>query len=100
MKRTTIIVRGGFALLLLWVSNVRVTHAQNSTPIFPDSHKDFLGAGSFGALFGVNPNRLPPGPSSSDPGTGRPPRVGPNARVNALQSPFPLGFLGRSETTI
>jgi len=94
------IIVTGFALLILWVSNVPVTQAQNSTQIFPDSHKDFLGAGSFGALFGVNPNSLSPGPSSSDPGTGRPPRVGPNARVNAPQSPFPFGLLGRSETTI
>ncbi|HKW75733.1 MAG TPA: hypothetical protein VJN64_09430 [Terriglobales bacterium] len=40
-----------------------------------------------------------PGPGSPT-GTGRPPRIGVNQRVNALQQPFPNGLLGRSETTI
>jgi len=40
-----------------------------------------------------------PGPTSPT-GTGRPPRVGPNARANAPQQPSPNGLLGRSETTV
>src|SRR5262245_51880099 len=32
------------------------------------------------------------GPSSSSTGTGGPPRVGPNTRVNDLQQGFPNGF--------
>jgi hypothetical protein len=36
----------------------------------------------------------------SPTGKGRPPRVGPNIRVNDPQQPFPNGLLGRSETTI
>jgi hypothetical protein len=40
-----------------------------------------------------------PGPGSPT-GSGRPPRVGPNTQVNAVQEQFPNGLLGRSETTI
>ncbi len=40
-----------------------------------------------------------PGPSSLT-GTKRPPRVGPNVRVNGPQQSFPNGLLGRSETTV
>src|SRR5258707_11374100 len=98
LKTKIAFVSGGCVLLVLLVGNVLVTRAQTSTPTFPDSHKDFLGAGSYGALFGVHANPQSPGPSSSDPETGRPPRVGPNVRVNAPQSPF--GLLGRSETTV
>jgi len=39
------------------------------------------------------------GPTSPT-GKGRPPRVGPNTRVNDPQQAFPNGLLGRSETTI
>ncbi len=67
---------------------------------FPGSHKDFLGASSYRALFGLNAGPVEPGPHSSDTGTGRPPRVGPNTQVNDPQTPFPGGLLGRSETTI
>src|SRR5712692_10916987 len=92
---------GGFVLLILWVGSVLVIHGQSSTPTFPDSHKNFLGASSFDALFGVHPNPLAPDPGSPDPNDpGRPPRVGPNVRVNGPQSPFPFGLLGRSETTV
>lgn len=67
---------------------------------FPESHKDLLGASSYRWLFGLNPDFVEPGPHSSDTGTGRPPRVGPNRQVNDPQVPFPGGLLGRSETTI
>ncbi len=40
------------------------------------------------------------GPSSSSTGIGRPPRVGPNTRVNDPQQGFPNGLFGRSETSI
>jgi hypothetical protein len=33
-------------------------------------------------------------------GTGRPPRVGPNVRANAVQQGLPNGLFGRSETTL
>ncbi len=39
-----------------------------------------------------------PGPGSTT-GKGRPPRVGPNRRVNDTQQGFPNGLFGRSETT-
>src|SRR5215469_18782779 len=39
------------------------------------------------------------GPSSSE-STATSSLVGPNVRVNAPQRPFPMGLLGRSETTI
>ena len=39
------------------------------------------------------------GPTSPT-GTGRPPRVGPNAAANGPQAFFPNGLVGRSETTI
>src|SRR6266581_1486875 len=42
---------------------------------------------------------LSPGPGSRT-GTGRPPRVGPNTRVNDPQQAFPNGLLGRSETSV
>jgi hypothetical protein len=57
-----------------------------------DSHVDAsaptLDAGSF-----------PPGPTSPS-STGRPPRVGPNVRINDPQQAFPNGLFGRSETSI
>src|SRR5258708_35308629 len=94
-QKTKIALVSAVVLLILWVGNVLVTHAQNSTPTFPDSHKDFLGAGSFGALFGVNPNSLSPAPNSPDPETGRPPRAVPNVRVKAPQPPSPFHRLCR-----
>ena len=42
---------------------------------------------------------FPPGPSSPT-STGRPPRIGPNVRVNDPQQAFPNGLFGRSETSI
>jgi len=69
-------------------------------PTFPESHKDFLGGASYRALFGLNASAVQAGPHSSDTGTGRPPRVGPNIQVNDPQTPFPGGLLGRSETSI
>jgi len=74
--------------------------AEEEPPQFPESHKDFLGGASYGALFGLDPNYVAPGPHSSDTGTGRPPRVGLNIQVNDPQLPLPDGLLGRSETSI
>ncbi|HEX9038316.1 MAG TPA: sialidase family protein [Ktedonobacterales bacterium] len=42
---------------------------------------------------------FPAGPTSPT-GAGRPPRVGPNVRVNDPQQGFPNGLFGRSETSI
>ena len=90
----------GILLLGLFTGVVEIGLAEEGPPQFPESHKDFLGGASYGALFGLNPNPVLPGPHSSDTGTGRPPRVGPNIQVNAPQSFFPFGLIGRSETTI
>ena len=90
----------GVLLLVLSLGAVQPTLAQDEPPQFPESHKDFLGGASYAALFGLNAGPGEPGPHSSDTGTGRPPRVGPNTQVNTLQSFFPAGLIGRSETTI
>src|SRR3989441_7540663 len=59
-----------------------------------EAHEDFISA-----LSAPNPGSFIAGPASPT-GTGRPPRVGPNVRVNAAQQPSPNGLLGRSETSI
>jgi hypothetical protein len=63
---------------------------------FPESHKQFLGASSYRAIFGFNAGSSTQGFLSNDRATGRPPRVGSNIQVNEPQA-FPFG---RSETTI
>ncbi len=63
---------------------------------FPESHKQFLGASSYRAIFGFDPSSIAQGYISSDTGAGRPPRIGPNIPVNDPQE-YPFG---RSETTI
>jgi hypothetical protein len=45
----------------------------------------------------LGPTIATPGSST---GTGQPPRIGANVQVNAPQSVFPGGLIGRSETTI
>lgn len=63
--------------------------------IIMEQHQDLLSSGSTG------PDTTSTAAGSSSPtGTGRPPRVGPNVRVNAAQQPSPNGLLGRSETTV
>ncbi len=57
-----------------------------------DSHQDTTG-------LTVDAGAFPPGPTSVT-GTGQPPRVGPNVRVNDPQQGFPQGLFGRSETSI
>src|SRR5215467_132925 len=47
----------------------------------------------------VDNSPIPPGPGSPT-GTGKPPRVGTNRRVNDPQSGFPNGLFGRSETSV
>ncbi len=63
------------------------------TPVL-DAHQDFISA-----LSAPDPGPSAPGPTSPT-GTGRPPRVGPNVRVNDPQAAFPAGLFGRSETSI
>jgi len=60
-----------------------------------EQHQDLLSGGSTGA----DQSALTFGPTSPT-GTGRPPRVGPNVRVNSPQAAFPNGLFGRSETSI
>lgn len=94
----TIVVIALPAMFFSTITSSGIAQA-DSQPVFPDAHQDFLGGGSYAALFGNDTNSLAPGPTSPT-GTGRPPRVGPNVRVNDLQQPFPNGLFGRSETTI
>src|SRR5262245_57018633 len=60
--------------------------------VVEEQHQDLLSPGS-------TARDVPAGPPSPT-GTGRPPRVGPNVRVNGPQQPFPNGLLGRSETSV
>lgn len=57
-----------------------------------DSHQDL-------SSLTVNAGAFPAGPTSPT-GTGHPPRVGPNVRINDPQQGFPAGLFGRSETSI
>ncbi|MEJ2709691.1 MAG: sialidase family protein [Anaerolineales bacterium] len=90
----------GILVILLALIGVQIGIGQVGAPPFPESHKFILGASAYRALFGLNASYVAPGPHSSDTGTGTPPRVGPNIRVNDPQLPLPDGLLGRSETTI
>ncbi len=94
-----VLLATGILLVVDDAGIVTVSHGQQTFK-FPESHRDFLGASSYGALVGVTTSAGPAGPHSSDTGTGPPPRIGPNLQVNAPQSFFPFGLIGRSETTI
>ncbi len=61
----------------------------------PTDHQAMLSGGSTNS----DTESTSPGPKSSSSAK-RPPRVGPNIRVNDPQQAFPNGLLGRSETTI
>ncbi len=87
-------------VLFVTVVGVRVSYEQEGEPQFPESHKMMLGGSSYMAYFGLSSSFVAPSPPGPPGGTGRPPRVGPNTVVNAPQTPFPGGLLGRSETTI
>ncbi len=66
---------------------------------FPAAHEEFLGADSSAFLF----PRLDDAPGDSSSSSDEEElslSVGPNVRVNAPQSPFPAGLLGRSENTV
>ena len=75
---------------------VQLSATANDDLGFPESHKQFLGASSYRAMFGFDTNVRAQGSFFSDKVTGRPPRVGSNIQVNDLQE-FPFGC---SETTI
>ncbi len=60
-----------------------------------EQHQDLLSGGATLPDTGAQAA----GPTSPT-GAGRPPRIGPNVRVNAPQQAFPNGLLGRSETTV
>lgn len=99
-KRTKPLLILVILVTLLAMLGVQMGIGQEEVQVFPESHKQMLGASSYRVLFGLNAGNVEPGPHSSDTGTGRPPRVGPNTQVNDPQTPFPDGLLGRSETTI
>ncbi len=71
-----------------------LTRGFSQVAVIPDPDQDFISGLSSPDLEG------PSAGASSPTGTGRPPRVGPNVRVNAPQQAFPNGLLGRSETTV
>jgi hypothetical protein len=87
-------------IILIGMIGVQIGLGQVEAAAFPESHKQMLGASSYRSLFGLKASVVKPGPHSSDTGTGRPPRVGPNILINDPQLPLPDGLLGRSETTI
>ena len=88
------------AFVLMGAVGVSTSTADEAEWTFPDSHKYFLGSGSYGSLFGPTMKTADPSASLAPGGTGTPPRVGANIRMNAPQSAAPDGLLGRSETTI
>ena len=98
LRRPAVLPRVALGVLVAWMV-APVSHGQDQAT-FPESHQALLGAASYRALFGLNAHVVQAAAGSSDTGTGRPPRVGPNTRMNAPQLAFPLGLLGRSETTI
>jgi len=100
MRNTTLLVLAGLlASGLVSVVALGGAALAQEEPRFPEEHKDFLGASSYQAFFGldlsVQEPAVPLGPI-----TGPPPNVGPNTQVNAPQSPSPNGLFGRSETTV
>lgn len=84
------------AVLVLTAGNP-VAAAKSS---FPDQHKNLLSAGSYAWLYGPKASHANTAGPASPTGVGRPPRVGPNMRVNDPQQFFPNGLVGRSETSI
>ena len=93
----------GLALCTMALTSLTVvgaTYGEEAEWAFPESHKYFLGSGSYGALFGPVTSSFAPLQSMAPGGTGQPPRLGANIQMNDPQLPAPDGLLGRSETTI
>jgi hypothetical protein len=87
-----------FTLAILGLCSVSVVSIITLAQVQPadiENHQDFRSGGA--TLPDMDANS--PGPSSRT-GIGPPPRIGPNARVNDPQTPFPDGLLGRSEITV
>ncbi len=88
-------IASAVAVACLLVLPGSLAAADNDIEPVLDTHQDMLSGGSVladtaGTAMG----------QSSPTGTGKPPRVGPNVRVNAPQQGFPNGLFGRSETTV
>lgn len=81
----------GIAMLLVGVS-----YAQTAIQIQEGDEQDYISATP---AITVDTSGTTPGPGSPT-GKGRPPRVGPNRQVNAVQQGFPNGLFGRSETSV
>jgi hypothetical protein len=75
---------------------VGFSYAQTEIQVQEGSEQDYISATP---LTSVDTSGTTPRPGSPT-GSGRPPRVGPNRQVNAVQQGFPEGLFGRSETTI
>ncbi len=92
MRKTLFVLLPAAALVAVVLG---VAGARGSEPVIPpDPHDIFSGGATAPDL-----QALVAGPTSPT-GTGRPPRVGPNVRVNAAQQGAPNGLFGRSETTL
>ena len=84
---------GVLAIALLLVG---LSYAQTAIQTQEGNEQDYISATP---LTSVDTSGTTPGPGSPT-GKGRPPRVGPNRQVNAVQQGFPNGLFGRSETTV
>ncbi len=88
-------IASAVAVACLLVLPGSLAAADNDIEPVLDTHQDLLSGGSL--LPDTAGTAIGP---SSPTGTGKPPRVGPNVRVNAPQQAFPNGLFGRSETTV
>jgi hypothetical protein len=88
-------IASAVAVACLLVLPGSLAAADNDIEPVLDTHQDLVSGGS------VLPDTAGTAMGPSSPtGTGKPPRVGPNVRVNAPQQGFPNGLFGRSETTV
>ena len=85
----------GVAIVMLLLALFAQTALAQVRSGVPAAHQEFLSGGA--TLPDLS--AFAPGPTSPT-GVGRPPRVGPNTRVNAPQEGVTGGLFGRSETTV
>jgi hypothetical protein len=82
-----------FASLTFLLGPSALAQVQPGVPVHPNHKRPFVRPFP-------RPNLNSSSESSSSVLAATSPEVGPNVRVNAPQEPFPMGLLGRSETTI
>ena len=83
-------------VVVIAFSLVSFNYAQTAIQVQEGDEEDFISA--------TPPTTVDTSGTTSGPGSptgkGRPPRVGPNRQVNAVQQGFPNGLFGRSETSV